>query len=50
MEVHRIRLEHGEERVEAEPALLGLMALGQSLVTAGKAERGESRCISGLQG
>ena len=36
MQVYRIRLEQGEEWVEAEPAVLGLMVTGQSLITSGK--------------
>lgn len=51
MEVYRIRLEHGEERVEAEPAVLGLMVGGKPDNGWEKLEkRGESQHTSGLQG
>lgn len=47
MEVCRIRLELGEEWVKAEPAVLGVTVIGQSLITARKNQaQGESRSIT----
>lgn len=42
----RIRLELGEEWVKAEPAVLVVIVIGQSLITARKNQaQGESRSI-----
>lgn len=45
----RIRLEFGEEWMKAEPAVLGVTVIGQSLITARKNQAQEEH-TSGLQG